>query len=145
MSPLTASRIRQWLDIAAVNYARKDVASGMASKVKEATNEEVSKLTPEEQADGSVAFVWMLAADSLSEDTIIKIQNYALRCCSVYDDQVSVFIPLLMPSGQWTGQALYLEQDALTVGDLITKALQFNLSPFFLRGLTQSTPATNQV
>jgi hypothetical protein len=104
------------------------------------TSEKSSEMEPtEENANGMVAFLWISCTNSLDEDQYAKIQNQCLLVCSRYENDSP--LPVKMVDGRWAMKDL--EKDALTVNRLVTEALQFNISPFFLAGLSKAaaTPA----
>lgn len=134
MSPLIASRIHGWLVYVALNFAQQQ-----QDKPEIKSDAPVIALDVKEQADGTVKMLWLMAPSALSEEACTKIQMYALRACEQYDPN-NVTVPVLMADGRFAARGL--EEDAVAVSELITRSLQFSLSPFFIEGLQAARAAT---
>jgi hypothetical protein len=131
MTALVSSRIHGWLLFASVDYARR-ANQGQTSDPEPSKPEEAAVVDPAVQAEGAVALLWTWAASCLSEETLTKIQNYALKACSSFPQTGDgLAMPVMMAEGRWADNKL--EQDAVAVNTLVLKSLQFSIAPFFLR------------
>jgi hypothetical protein len=111
-----------------------DLASSQQSQEPElpSTDAEI-----QQRAEDGVMAGWLTAATLIPEEEYTKIQNYALRACQVYDNELATYNPVLMADGKrWTVKEL--ERDAVTVNRLIADCLKFNIAPFFAEGLRRA-------
>ena len=101
-------------------------------------------LSPED-ANALVSSMWIAVGSGLDTVTYTEIQRYCLQVCSIYATDASDAppIPLVSTNNRWAVKEL--EHDFATVNRLITEALQFNLSPFFIESaLKQAESARAQ-
>jgi hypothetical protein len=120
----------------AVKFSQAGNSNGNGSAPSQAKPpEEVQKL-----AEGTVRELWHLAASYISEETYKSTQNIALKACKYYDEATSATMQVRLADGRWAAPGL--EDDAVSVGQLITEAVVFNISPFFVSGLTEKSAAS---
>jgi hypothetical protein len=135
MTPLVAVRIHGWLVYVALKFAQGQT---------QAPPDSVGEAPPanlQEQAEGTVKMLWLMAPSALNEESCEKIQRYALQSCCYYDAATSAPCTLVV-NGNFVDKAL--EEDAVGVSNLITESLVFSISPFFAEGLTKVQRATPQ-
>jgi hypothetical protein len=98
-------------------------------------------MDPIKRAEGTVGMLWIAAAAILSEETYAKIQGYCLRSCSYFttDDQTTA-APVMMNDGRWALKDL--ENDPISVDNLISESLQFNIAPFFHEAMSRAVAQT---
>jgi hypothetical protein len=142
MTPLIASRIHSWFVYIAVKIAQESMRQSSSAEMTAAI-ESAEKETPEnpqELAEARVKFIWFQAPGALSEEACEKIQQHALNVCTYLTaESIGAYAPLTMANGKWADASL--EDDAVTVSDLITEALIYSIAPFFLKGLPKTSDA----
>lgn len=139
MTPLIASRVHNWILSGAAKLAQDqpDVPSNG-----NAPDASIAELSPEERqarADAIVAGTWVMASTLFSEELCEKVQMHCLLQCSQFapgDNGDAPPVPIISANGRWAVKSL--EQDALAVNQLILASLKFNISPFFLAGISNS-------
>lgn len=94
------------------------------------------KVSAEEKAAGLVSILWLMASSDLPEATYARIQNHALLVCGQIHQEGAGATGIIKESGKWI--ATELQDDAPTISKLVTEALQFNIAPFFLEGVSNS-------
>lgn len=143
MTAMVASRIHNWLVTASIKFQAEQQNITTPAAEEEALHEEERKKDPQKAAAATVAMLWLLSSSTLSEEACTKIQNYALRSCSLYpDDGVGMPSPIMLADGRWAVKAL--ETDATAVNQLVIESLQFNISPFFRVRVSSGPTNTSQ-
>lgn len=135
MTPETACMIHSWLVFVALKLSDEQ----MNSQSPEGQQQEVPK-NPQLKADGTVTMLWLMAPSVLSEANYRSVQKYALAVCKYIDEPTGAPVSVRMADGRWAD--VNLKTDPVAVGDLVTAALQFNIAPFFVAGLTRTAGAT---
>jgi len=129
MTPLVACRIHNWIVSGQAKMAMQ-MAEYMPEEIPEKDESAISKLTPEERADGAVVSTWNMASTAWSEELIEKIQMHCLKAVLSYPDEADgPPAPVMSSDGRWADRRL--QDDTQAVDQLIREALKFNVSPFF--------------
>lgn len=97
-------------------------------------------LSAQEKAEGTVVAMWIFAGNDLPREKYEEFQKACLQCCSLYLSEDAAPTPILMANGRWVEKEL--EYDMQTIGELITKVLVFNLSPFFTESASKQVAGT---
>lgn len=130
----TAAKIHNMLMACAIRA--RDESKGDADS--DAPDEAMS---PEERADGTVAFLWTLASDSLEDKVYSRVQHQCLLACTKVTPEGSA-VPIRMLDGRWAAKEL--AEDGPAVDRLVTETLQFNIAAFFLARLSRQAAVTGQ-
>lgn len=129
MNPLIAVRVHGWLMAAAIAQMRGQLSTAVPQSETLSEPEVDTTLDPQKSAEDTVGMIWVESATHLSEEVVTKIQGYCLQVCNYFQDGSTSPIPVSMKDGRLAAPGL--EGDPVAVGYLITKSLQFSISPFF--------------
>jgi hypothetical protein len=135
MTPFVASRVHGWLKYTSVQYSQQQIKEHPEIIATAQATAAAPRENLVEFAEGVVGFMWTLASSFLSEETYMKVQNYAMRGVFVYPEPTNPIqtpLPVLMADGRFSVSEL--EQNAADVNTLILRSLEFSIAPFFLEG-----------